>query len=213
MIRALTTRRAEMAPFLLLLPAIATMLFVVALPLVFSLWTSLTPYKLTKPGHALRLHRPANYIRIFGDWDFWAAFGRTVLFLTVASTWRFVLGLGLALLVNKITCGPARPAHHHDVSDDVFADPGRLPVQVPVQRQCRPGEQRAAIAGPDRSGDPLAGGCATWRCSRSSLAEVWMRRPRSSRSCSWPGLFAMPHDPLEAAQGRWLQRRGRSSAM
>ena len=26
-----------------------TMLFVVALPLIFSLWTSLTPYKLTKP--------------------------------------------------------------------------------------------------------------------------------------------------------------------
>jgi hypothetical protein len=30
MIRALTTRRTEMAPFLLLFPAIATMLFVVA---------------------------------------------------------------------------------------------------------------------------------------------------------------------------------------
>ena len=42
MIRALTTRRTEMAPFLLLLPAIATMVFVVALPLVFSSATILT---------------------------------------------------------------------------------------------------------------------------------------------------------------------------
>ena len=49
LIRALTTKRPEMTPFLLLTPALITMLFVVALPLVFSLWTSLTPYQLTKP--------------------------------------------------------------------------------------------------------------------------------------------------------------------
>ena len=43
MIRALSTKRSEMAHFLLLAPALITMRFVVALPLVFSLWTSLTP--------------------------------------------------------------------------------------------------------------------------------------------------------------------------
>ena len=39
MIKAFTTRRPEMTPFLLLAPAMIIMLFVVAVPLVFSLWT------------------------------------------------------------------------------------------------------------------------------------------------------------------------------
>ena len=105
MIRALTTRRGEMAPFLLLFPAIATMLFVVALPLVFSLWTSLTPYKLTKPDTLYDFIWFRNYVRIFEDWDFWAAFLRTIAFLTVALNVEFALGLGIALLINKITWG------------------------------------------------------------------------------------------------------------
>ena len=98
MIRALTTRRTEMAPFLLLLPAVATMLFVVALPLIFSLWTSLTPYKLTKPNTLYDFIGLTNYVRIFGDWDFWEAFLRTIGFLTVALNAEFALGLGICLL-------------------------------------------------------------------------------------------------------------------
>lgn len=43
MTRFLRTRREALVPVLLLLPAVLTMLFVVALPLLFSLWTSLTP--------------------------------------------------------------------------------------------------------------------------------------------------------------------------
>ena len=105
MTRALTTRRVEMTPFLLLLPAVAIMLFVVALPLVFSLWTSLTPYKLTKPQTLYDFVGLRNYVRIFADWDFWAAFARTIGFLTVALNLEFLLGLGIALLINKITWG------------------------------------------------------------------------------------------------------------
>ena len=35
--------------------------------------------------------------------DFWIAFGRTVLFLAVALNLELVFGLGIALLINKIT--------------------------------------------------------------------------------------------------------------
>jgi len=37
--------------------------------------------------------------------DFWWAFGRTVLFITIALNLELALGLGLALMVNKITWG------------------------------------------------------------------------------------------------------------
>src|SRR5690554_4896240 len=40
-----------------------------------------------------------------GDDNFWWAFGRTVMFITIALNLELLLGLGLALLVNKITWG------------------------------------------------------------------------------------------------------------
>ncbi len=68
--RILTTRRVQRTPLLLLLPAIVTMLFVVALPLVFPLWTSLTPHKLTKPETLCDFVGLHNSVRLFWDWDF-----------------------------------------------------------------------------------------------------------------------------------------------
>ena len=44
-------------------------------------------------------------MNILTDWDFWIAFGRTVLLLTVALNLEMLLGLGLALLVEKATRG------------------------------------------------------------------------------------------------------------
>jgi multiple sugar transport system permease protein len=39
------------------------------------------------------------------DSDFWWAFGRTVVFITIALNVEMLLGLGLAMLVNRITSG------------------------------------------------------------------------------------------------------------
>lgn len=103
--RILTTRRVQWTPLLLLMPAIVTMLFVVAIPLVFSLWTSFTPYKLTRPETLWEFVGLRNYTRLFQDWDFWIVFGRTILFLTIALNVEFILGLGIALLIAKITWG------------------------------------------------------------------------------------------------------------
>ena len=68
-----------------------------------SLWTSFTPFKLTKPDTLYRFVGLRNYERLIGDYDFWIAFGRTVLFLTIALNLELVFGLGIALLINKIT--------------------------------------------------------------------------------------------------------------
>jgi multiple sugar transport system permease protein len=70
---------------------------------LISLWTSFTPFKLTKPDTLYRFVGFRNYERLIGDYDFWVAFGRTVLFLTIALNLELVFGLGIALLINKIT--------------------------------------------------------------------------------------------------------------
>jgi multiple sugar transport system permease protein len=90
-------------PWVLLLPTVIVLTCVVFLPLLISLWTSFTPFKLTRPDTLYKFVGFRNYERLFGNYDFWVAFGRTVLFLTIALNLELVFGLGIALLINKIT--------------------------------------------------------------------------------------------------------------
>ena len=87
------------------MPTLIILTCVVLLPLLLSLWTSFTPFKLTKPDTLYRFVGFRNYERLIGDLDFWIAFGRTVLFLAIALNLELVFGLGIALLINKITYG------------------------------------------------------------------------------------------------------------
>jgi multiple sugar transport system permease protein len=93
------------APTLLLLPAIIVLAAVVVVPLALSFYSSFTPFRLTKPDTFFVITGFRNYINILSDWDFWVAFGRTVLLLTVALNLEMFLGLGLAMLVEKATRG------------------------------------------------------------------------------------------------------------
>ncbi|MDP1730048.1 MAG: sugar ABC transporter permease [Devosia sp.] len=98
-------RSPRATPYLLLLPAIVVILAVVLVPLLISFWTSFTGYNLTKPATLFQFVGLRNYQRLLGNDDFWWAFGRTILFITITLNLEMVLGLGLALLVNKITWG------------------------------------------------------------------------------------------------------------
>lgn len=90
---------------LLLLPAFIVLAAVVVVPLLLSLYSSFTPFRLTRPDSIYTFIGVRNYERLLTDWDFWIAFGRTVLLLTFALNMEMVLGLGLALLVEKATRG------------------------------------------------------------------------------------------------------------
>ena len=92
-------------PFLLLLPAIVVLVATIALPLLFSLYSSFTPFRLTRPETLWVLIGFRNYVNAFSDPVFWAAFGRTVLLLTIALNLEMLFGLGLALLIEKATRG------------------------------------------------------------------------------------------------------------
>jgi multiple sugar transport system permease protein len=100
-----TTHERLALPFRLLLPAFLSVAIVVALPLVFSLYTSFTSYRLIEPDTIWHVVGVRNYLRAFANEDFWAAFGRTVLFLTIALNLELLLGLGVALLLNEFTKG------------------------------------------------------------------------------------------------------------
>ncbi|MQT11777.1 carbohydrate ABC transporter permease [Segnochrobactrum spirostomi] len=98
-------RSPRAIPYLLLLPSIVVIAAVVLIPLIVSLWSSFTPYVLTRPATLFQFVGWRNYLRIVSSTDFWWAFGRTLLFVTVALNLELVFGLGLALLVNKVTMG------------------------------------------------------------------------------------------------------------
>lgn len=90
---------------LLLLPAFIVLAAVVIIPLALSLYSSFTAFRLTRPDSIYTFIGFRNYERIFTDWEFWVAFGRTVLLLTLALNLEMVLGLGLAMLVEKASRG------------------------------------------------------------------------------------------------------------
>ena len=93
------------APMLLLLPAVLVLAAVVLVPLLLSLYSSFTSFRLTRPATFFNVIWFDNYINILTNPDFWWAFGRTALLLTVALNVEMLLGLGLAMLVEKATRG------------------------------------------------------------------------------------------------------------
>ncbi|SES22084.1 sugar ABC transporter permease [Rhizobium sp. NFR03] len=97
--------RKVSTPVLLLLPALVVLAAVVLLPLLLSLYSSFTPFRLTRPASLWVWAGFRNYERILSDWVFWSAFLRTIVLLTIALNLEMLLGLGLALLVNKATRG------------------------------------------------------------------------------------------------------------
>jgi multiple sugar transport system permease protein len=92
-------------PYLLLLPALVIVLLVVLIPLIYSLYSSFTAYRITQPDSILKFVGFANYTRLFQDEDFWWAFVRTIVFLTVVLNVEMLLGLGLAVLIAQVTKG------------------------------------------------------------------------------------------------------------
>jgi multiple sugar transport system permease protein len=92
-------------PVLLLMPAILVLCAVVVLPLLLSLYSSFTAFRLTRPESIWIWISFRNYQNVLADPVFWIAFGRTVLLLTLALNLEMLFGLGLALLIEKASRG------------------------------------------------------------------------------------------------------------
>ena len=191
-------RAERYTPWLLLLPAILTILLVVAIPLVFSLYTSLTPYKLTRPETIESFIGLQNYVRLFDDAKFWSAFGRTIVFLVIALNVEFLLGLGIALLINRITWGQ-RTLRTIMMFPMMFS-----PILVGFQFKFIFNDN-IGILNNALQGLGITDTAIAWLVERYLgmfaiiFAEVWMSTSVFA-ILLLAGLFAMPRDPLEAAK-------------
>ena len=191
-------RPEKHTPFLLLSPAVLILLFVVAIPLVFSLYTSLTPYKLTRPETINTFIGLRNYERLLGNLDFWWAFGRTILFLAIALNVEFLLGLGIALLINRITWGQ-RTLRTIMMFPMMFS-----PILVGFQFKFIFNDNIGILNNALYSLG-LSAGAIPWLVDEKLalfsilFAEVWMSTSVFA-ILLLAGLFAMPRDPLEAAK-------------
>ena len=81
-----------------MLPAAAFLLLFLAYPLVLGIWLSFTDARIGRSGNFIGLE---NYEWLWDDSVFWASVFNTLLYTTVASAFKFAVGLYLALLLNQ----------------------------------------------------------------------------------------------------------------
>lgn len=81
-------------------PLVALFVGVVGFPLAYAFYLSVTDYKLTDRG-APNLVGAKNYGETFADAEFWHAFGTTALYVLVAVGLELLIGLAIALALQK----------------------------------------------------------------------------------------------------------------
>lgn len=86
-------------------PAVTYLIVTTQIPLVATLYLSLHSWNLLYPARPLRFVGWANYTFVFSDPVFRMAIGNTVLFTVSVAIATTLIGLGLALLVNRLTFG------------------------------------------------------------------------------------------------------------
>jgi multiple sugar transport system permease protein len=91
-------RRDILTAYLLLAPAVLLLLTVLAYPLCWEVWTSLTSFSPLQEGSAAFVGLE-NYRRQLQDPEFWKAATVTVVYTVVTSVAKLALGLGFALLL------------------------------------------------------------------------------------------------------------------
>lgn len=86
---------------LMTLPALFVFLIMGVYPTIQGLINSLTSYNMTEIG-AKEFIGLDNYIRMFTEVRFWQALGRTLIFVVLSVGISYLLGLFIAVLLNKI---------------------------------------------------------------------------------------------------------------
>jgi multiple sugar transport system permease protein len=86
--------------FLFIAPTIALLLFIAVFPLIWSLYLSFTSYSDTGTL-APQWVGIQNYLSIFADSDIWRYFTITARFVVMSVGLEFLIGFGLALLLNR----------------------------------------------------------------------------------------------------------------
>jgi ABC-type sugar transport system permease subunit len=99
-------RRQVAAAYALMAPALALVLGMLAYPLGWEIWISLTSFSSRGDGGAAFVGL-ANYARLLRDAEFWRALATTVAYFAVTTAVKLVLGVGMALLLARPSRGRA----------------------------------------------------------------------------------------------------------
>lgn len=91
-------------PAVLLLPAVLIILFVVGIPMIYSLFLSFTDFTLLK-ATGYRFIGIENYINLFKDPIFLQSFGKTIIYIAIVVNLEFILGLVIANMMSHIIRG------------------------------------------------------------------------------------------------------------
>jgi ABC-type sugar transport system permease subunit len=94
-------RRETRLAWSLVLPAVGTILLIALFPLLWTVWESLHRHDLRMPWLGRPFVGVENYVEAMRDPRFWSALGHTVFFAVVSVGLELVLGLGLALAMNR----------------------------------------------------------------------------------------------------------------
>jgi ABC-type sugar transport system permease subunit len=96
----MSRRRDVWIAYLLMTPALVLMAGVLAYPVAWETWVSLTDLSPLNDGPA-RFVGLENYRKLAGDAEVWRALGVTVVFAVVTSAVKLALGVGFALLLAR----------------------------------------------------------------------------------------------------------------
>jgi ABC-type sugar transport system permease subunit len=83
-------------------PALGVIALIAIFPLGWTLWESLHMHELRMPWLGKPFVGLANYIELAGDPRFWAALGHTAFFTVVSISLELLIGLFLALAMNRV---------------------------------------------------------------------------------------------------------------
>lgn len=191
-------RSPKAVPFLLVLPAALVIVAVVLVPLLVSFYSSFTAYNMIHPASLFRWIGTRNYERLLDNPDFWWALLRTVVFLTIALNLELVLGLGLALLMNRITRG--QRLLRTIIMFPMMFSPVLVGFQFNFLLNDNVGLVDNVLLQLGIISQPIPWLVSGLTANLSILAaEVWMSTSVFA-ILLLAGLFAMPRDPLEAAK-------------
>ncbi len=91
-------RRKAVLGAALMAPAVLLVGGIFIVPIVMSIWMSVSKWPLLGPHHLIGLD---NYLRLFNDASVWRSFAFTAIFALIVTPLVLVLGLVLALIVQK----------------------------------------------------------------------------------------------------------------
>ena len=182
----------------LVTPAVVALLFVTAFPLVYNVWNSLHEVNLLDPASMGRWVGSANYTSIFTDATFLPSLVRTFGFTAVSIVLELVIGLAVALVLNRPFAGRGL------VRAAIFI-PWAVPTVVSATIWKTMFDPRSGFVDYLLGTLHLPGAATVWPASTWTawtsvlVADAWKNVPFVT-ILLLAGLQVVPHDVYEAAR-------------